>query len=102
MNPDTDESMTDPEFYQFLLGDAHTEMVKDAVAPEVIARAAFVALADWQSGRPAAELIWEQGIDPKALQAAVAVAEALTSKATAEAAKTPSPEPTNTTKSRKK
>jgi len=102
MTPDADESMTDPEFYEFLLGDAHKEMVKDAVAPEIIARAAFVALADWQSGRPAAELIWEQGIDPKALQAAVAVAEALTSKATAEAAKTPSPAPTNTTKSRKK
>lgn len=102
MNPDTEETMTDPEFYEFLLGDAHTEMTADAVTPEIIARAAFVALADWQSGRPAAELIWEQGVDPKALQAAVDVAEALTLKATAGAAKTPSPEPTSTTKSRKK
>ena len=100
--PDTPDTMTDPEFFDLLLGDAHAEMVADAVSPEVIARAAFVALADWQSGRPAAEAMWETGIDPKALTEAVQAAQALISNSTAAADKTPQPEPTSTTKSPKK
>lgn len=102
MDPEHEATMTDPELFAFLLGDAHAQMVEDNVAPEIIARAAFTALADWQSGRPAAEVIWEQGVDPKALQQAIELAEALTSTSTDEAVKTPSPARTNTTKSRKK
>jgi hypothetical protein len=102
MDPKDEATMTDPELYAFLLGEAHAEMAADNVAPEVIARAAFVALADWQSGRPAAEVIWEQGVDPKALMKAIELAEALTSKATDAEHATPQPARTNTTKSRKK
>lgn len=102
MNPNTPDSMTDPEFFEILLGDAHKQMAADNIAPDTIARAAFTALADWQSGRPAAELIWEQGIDPKALTEAVTAAQALISTSTAAATATPSPAPTSTTKSPKK
>lgn len=102
MDPNDAESMEDEELFAFLLGDAHDAMKADQVAPEVIARAAFVALADWQSGRPAAEVIWEQGVDPKALMQAIELAEALTSKATDAEPATPPQARTSTTKSRKK
>lgn len=67
LDPDDDETLDDEAFYTLLLGDAIEQMRADGVGPDVIARAAFVALADWQSGRPAAEVLWETGIDPKVL-----------------------------------
>ncbi len=67
LDPDDDETLEDEAFYALLLGDALESMRADGVGPDVIARAAFVALADWQSGRPAAEILWETGVDPKVL-----------------------------------
>lgn len=94
LDPDDDETLTDPEFYALLLGEAEEQMRADGVGPDVIARAAFVALADWQSGRPAAEVLWETGIDPKVLTDHM---EKLNAIATAAETTTPSPTPGNGT-----
>lgn len=67
LDKDDETTLDDDGFYALLLGAALEEMRADGVGPDVIARAAFVALADWQSGRPAAELLWETGVDPKVL-----------------------------------
>lgn len=99
LNPADNATMDDAEFYAFLLGDALEAMRADAVTPDTIARAAFTALADFQSGRPAAELIWETGIDPKVLQSYLGnMQEALTSLNTGTAGTTKSPKRTSGTK----
>lgn len=103
MDPKDDTDLTDDEFYALLLGDALQEMQADGVGPDMIARAAFTALADWQSGRPAAEAIWEFGVDPKVLKGYLdKVQQALTSTSTAEATTTPKPAPGSGTKPRQK
>lgn len=91
LDPADDETLEDEAFYTLLLGDALDAMRADGVGPDVIARAAFVALADWQSGRPAAELLWETGVDPKVLTDYVTTLQNATS--TAAATTTPSPTP---------
>lgn len=91
LDPDDETTLDDDGFYALLLGPALEEMRTDGVGPDVIARAAFVALADWQSGRPAAELLWETGVDPKVLTDYVTTLQNATS--TAAATTTPSPTP---------
>jgi hypothetical protein len=97
MDPKDETSLDDEEFFTLLLGDAHMEMAADKVGPDVIARAAFVALADWQSGRPAAEAIWETGIDPKVLETYLEKLDSI-STSTAEATTTSQPKHGNGTK----
>jgi len=63
--------MTDAELAQLTLGDAYDEMTADSVPVDAINRSMLVALAEYQSGRAAAELIWKTGGDPKAIQAEV-------------------------------
>lgn len=92
-------TLDDEAFYTLLLGEALPAMRADAVQPDIIARAAFAALADFQSGRPAAEAIWETGLDPKVLMSYLGeMQEALTSINTDEAGTTKSPKRTNGTK----
>lgn len=57
--------------WKLVLGSAFDDMVTDKVPMEAIARAGFAAMADFQFGREAAERVWESGLDPKALAAAV-------------------------------
>lgn len=69
-----DESLTDEkpeEGWKLVLGAAFDEMVADKVPLEAVARAGFTAMTDFQYGREQAERVWESGIDPKALQAAL-------------------------------
>lgn len=63
--------MNDAEFTRFMLGDALDEMIADGVPDDARKRAVFTALADHQRDRSAAELMWETGGDPKAIQEAV-------------------------------
>lgn len=102
LDPADPKTLDDEAFYEFLLGDALTEMRHDGVGADVIARAAFVALADFQSGRPAAEALWETGLDPKVLTNYVESVKNATPPSTGGAAKTPSRASTSGTKPRKK
>lgn len=95
LDKDDETTLDDDGFYALLLGDALHEMEADGVGPDVIARAAFVGLADWQSGRPAAEILWETGVDPKVLTAHMKKLETATS--TDAETTTPSPTPGNGT-----
>lgn len=95
LDKDDAATLDDEAFYALLLGDALETMRTDEVGPDVIARAAFVALADWQSGRPAAEVLWETGVDPKVLTQYLKKIEDATS--TGEETTTPSPKPGNGT-----
>lgn len=56
-----------------LLGSAYDEMLADDVPVEVIARAGFTVLADFQYDRETAERVWESGLNPEA-RAAIAAA----------------------------
>jgi hypothetical protein len=68
-DPDTASEMTDDEFRTILLGDAYDLMLADNIPGNAVARATFTALADFQRGRATAEIMWETGGDPKALEA---------------------------------
>ena len=65
------EGLTDADLSRLTLGDTFDEMVADGVPVEAQQRAMLVALAEYQSGRGAAELIWKTGGDPKAVEAEV-------------------------------
>jgi hypothetical protein len=90
------DGMSAEETWRLVMGGAWDEMVTDNVPAEAIARAGFATLAYFELGADAAESIWENGIDPKAL------AEAMTRRAsqpepssTDAASATPSPEPSS-------
>lgn len=71
----TDHSLDgkDPtEGWRLVLGTAWDEMVADDVPIEALSRAGFTAMTDFQFGRTAAENVWESGISPEALAAAMA------------------------------
>lgn len=74
------DDMSAEETYAWVLGDAFAQMVDDNVPGEAVSRAGFAVIADVQMGRDMATAIWEAGIAPKALLAAIASA---TSTATA-------------------
>ncbi|MGN7799048.1 DUF7426 family protein [Leifsonia sp. 22587] len=61
--------LTDPEFYQMVLGDVYAEMLADKVPSDAIYRACLTAWTEYNSGRAAAEIIWKTGGDPKAIEA---------------------------------
>ncbi len=69
IDPDSDTTVSDEEFNRLLLGDALDEMRADHVTPAAINRATLAALGDWQKDRATAEIMWETGGDPKALEA---------------------------------
>ncbi|GAB3389146.1 hypothetical protein GCM10027568_10990 [Humibacter soli] len=71
LSGETPEDLTDEEVVKLTLGATHREMVADGVPEAWIQRAILVAMAEFQSGRVAAELIWKTGGDPKAVQAEV-------------------------------
>lgn len=94
------EPMTDEAFRRLLLGDAYEQMLADNVPAGSVRRAALTALADHQSSRAAAEIMWETGGDPKAVQEWAA--EATTPTSTAEEPTTPPQASTSgTSRSRK-
>jgi hypothetical protein len=61
------------ELYRILLGDAWHQMADDKVPAPVIDRVFYTALADFRTGREAAEDIWENGL-PKGYSEMVTVA----------------------------
>lgn len=79
----TDHTLDDKdpsEGWRLVLGSAWDEMVADNVPIEAIGRVGFAAMSDFQFGRTAAENVWESGISPEALAAAMAATQ--TSQAT--------------------
>src|SRR6185312_11656335 len=55
------DGITDAELGHLTLGAAYDEMVADSVPMEAVQRAALTALAEFQSGRTAAEIMWRTG-----------------------------------------
>lgn len=66
----TPDEIPAAELDRIVLGDVRAEMEADKVLPQEIDRVFWTGLADVQRGRTVAEIIWEQGVDPKAIQAA--------------------------------
>lgn len=66
--------LTSEEFERLCLGDVYEVMRGDNVPPAYIVRAAYTSLAEATRGRAAAEIMWETGGDPKAIQAQVQAA----------------------------
>lgn len=105
-----DKSLNDApaeEAWRLVLGAAYDEMVADNVPMEALSRAGLAALSDFQFGRESAERVWESGLDPKALQAALAAAEkpspaSKRSRSTASATRTRKRASSPSTTSRKK
>jgi len=62
-----EETWSDDEFKRVFLGSAYDEMLADNVPETAVSRAAITALAEFKSGRAAAEIMWETNGDPKAL-----------------------------------
>lgn len=60
------------QFWARLLGDAGVQMLADGVPYAAYDRAALAALIDFNSGREAAEKVWESGLPPEALAATMA------------------------------
>lgn len=104
-----DDSLTDApaeDGWKLILGSAFDEMVADKVPMEAVARAGFAAMTDFQFGREQAEMVWESGIDPKALAASIRAAsqrvtDSTQSPSTGEATKTLQPGSSTGTTSRK-
>lgn len=87
--------------WRLVMGDAYDQMVADNVPGEALTRAGLATLTYFEMGREAAEAIWENGIDPKALAAAIqSRTEPQPPSSTDAANATPSPASTNTTSSR--
>lgn len=91
--------------WRLLLGDVWDDMIADGVPLEAATRAGLAALADHQQGRAFAEVIWETGADPKALEkyltAQAPSRASRRSPSTAKATTTKRPAVTNGTTSRK-
>jgi hypothetical protein len=59
--------LSDAQLRKIVLGTVEKQMTADGVNASEINRVLWTALADVQSGRAVAEIIWENGVDPKAL-----------------------------------
>lgn len=57
--------------WRLVMGSAWDEMVADNVPGEALGRAGLATLAYFEQGIETAEAIWESGVDPKALAAAI-------------------------------
>lgn len=93
------DGKTPEESWRLVMGTAWDEMVADNVPAEAIARAGLATLAFFEAGRESAEAIWENGVDPKAILAALSTGRQPQS-STAAANATPSAAPTSGTSSR--
>lgn len=60
------------EGWKLVLGVAWDEMAADDVPMDAMSRAGLAAIANFQFGRAAAELVWESNVSPEALAAATA------------------------------
>lgn len=90
LDPRFDTPMPDPaELERMLLGPVVAEMKADNVPGPFALRVLMTALADFQSGRAAAEVIWETGADPKAVEAWTRAAVSEPSTSTGEENETP-------------
>lgn len=69
IDPDSKTTVSDEEFSRLVLGAALDEMRADHVTPAAIERASLAGLAYWRKGISTAEIMWETGGDPKALEA---------------------------------
>lgn len=103
------QKMEGVELWKLLLGPLWDEMIADGVPLEAATRVGLTALADRQYGREMAEITWETGADPKALQpylrkqaAAQGNRATRRSNSTGGAKKTPSRASTKGTKSRRR
>lgn len=86
--------------WRLVMGAAWDEMTADDVPGEAIGRAGLATLAYFEQGIETAEAIWESGVDPKALAAAILSRTAPTQpSSTGEASATPSPESSTGTSS---
>ncbi|GAB3081053.1 hypothetical protein GCM10027053_52020 [Intrasporangium mesophilum] len=98
------EELAPEQTWRLIMGDAWDEMVDDNVPAEAIGRAGLATLVYFEQGREAAEVVWENGIDPKALATAIRLRttqpESPRPTSTDEASVTPSPAPTSGTSSR--
>lgn len=65
------EPVSNEKFLTMVLGDAYDRMTEDNVPQGAVMRAAMTALADFERGREVAEIMWETGGDPKAVEATV-------------------------------
>jgi hypothetical protein len=64
-----EDRLSDEEAFPLALGTALDEMRADHVTPAAINRAFLATMADWKRDRATAQIIWEVGADPKAIQA---------------------------------
>jgi hypothetical protein len=79
-----DKSLEDApadDVWRLVMGPTYDEMVADNVPIEALSRAGLATLADFNFGREMAEKTWESGLDPKALEAALAAAKAAETRA---------------------
>ena len=60
--------------WRLVMGATYDEMVADNVPGEALLRAGYATLAFFEGGPEIAESIWESGVDPKALEAALSAA----------------------------
>lgn len=61
--------LSNEDFRRTLLGDVYEQLLADNIPGPAFARIVLTALAEFQYGRATAEITWETGGDPKALQA---------------------------------
>lgn len=88
--------------WRLVMGDAFDQMVNDNVPAEAIGRAGLATLAYFEQGIETAEAIWESGVDPKALAAAILSRSGQSQpSSTGEASVTPSPASSSGTSSRR-
>jgi hypothetical protein len=88
--------------WRLVMGSAWDEMIADNVPAEAIGRAGLATLAYFEQGIETAEAIWESGVDPKALAAAILSRSGQSQpSSTAEATETPSPASSSGTSSRR-
>ena len=59
------------ETWRIVMGGVFDEMIADNVPSEALMRAGLASLAFFEFGREVAEAVWETGVDPKALSAAI-------------------------------
>lgn len=71
---DTAEDLPAEDLWRMVMGDAWDQMVADDVPLEAMSRAGIAAVADFRWGRATAENVWESGVDPEALAAALTAA----------------------------
>lgn len=95
---------TSMSLWRQVLGPVYDEMLADNVPLDVVARAGFTAMADFQYDRATAERVWESELNPEAAAALAAATReprkaSQQSPSTAAASKTPSPASTTGTTS---